>query len=778
MIQTIKVRILYQKHIGICLLILLAATSGLRGQTPSIIPQPVEMTIDKGIFTLDNQTGLVFDATSKELRQLAAFMNQYLAQITGDSLICNGNAKKTIKLINSDIPGIGEEGYLMDIDSNSIIIKANSRKGIFYGMQTLFQMLPAIRTNEVIQMSAIHVRDYPRFRWRGMHLDVCRHFFSPALVKQYINLLAAYKFNTFHWHLVDDQGWRIEIKQYPLLTQVGAWRVDKNYINWRDRPQAKPGEPANYGGYYTQEQIKDIIAYAVERNITIVPEIEMPAHVASAIAAYPWLSCTQNPQLTMTGGDYTGMASGYCAGNDSVFTFLENVLTEVIDLFPSEYIHIGGDELDKSPWKVCPKCQARMKAEGLKDVDELQSYFIRRIEKFVNSKGRKIIGWDEILEGGLAPEATVMSWRGEAGGITAAQMGHDVVMTPGTPLYFDHYQADPATEPLAIGGFNTLKMVYDYDPVPAVLTPEQSKHILGAQANIWAEFITSPLHVLYMMMPRMMALSEVDWSPKEKKDWGDFNERLQYHLKRLDQLGIPYCKGNMRVDIQPITQDNQLYARLSTEAYKGQIYYTTDGSNPTQYSKLYVDPIPVKSSQTIRAVTVIDGEVMSKQAAEQSFVIHKAVGLPVTYTYPNSPYYKAEGPNVLTDGIRGTSDYGKKWHAFSSKDLIATIDLGKMTEIHSLSLGCLQHYRAWILMPADVTFEVSADGKKFTEVQTVKNRISPEEKEPVISDFTAEFPPRKARYVRVTARAQEHLPAGHPGAGKRPWIFADELIVE
>jgi hexosaminidase len=306
---------------------------------------------------------------------------------------------------------------LLNVTPKSITISANTHRGLIYGIQSLLQTLPAIRTNAALQVPCLEIVDYPRFAYRGMHLDVSRHFFGPEFVKTYIDLIASYKMNTFHWHLVDDQGWRIEIKKYPKLTSVGAWRVDQNDIAWGSRPQAKPGEAATYGGYYTQEQIKDIIRYAEERNISIIPEIEMPGHVASAIASYPYLSCTQKPQLPLTGGNYSGMASGYCAGNDSVFTFLENVLAEVIQLFPSKYIHIGGDELDKEPWKVCPRCQARIKKEGLKNVDELQSYFIKRIEKFVNSKNRKIIGWDEILEGGLAPDATVMSWRGETGGI-------------------------------------------------------------------------------------------------------------------------------------------------------------------------------------------------------------------------------------------------------------------------------------------------------------------------------------------------------------------------
>ncbi|MGN6163975.1 MAG: beta-N-acetylhexosaminidase, partial [Flavisolibacter sp.] len=487
----------------------------LCAQQANIIPQPVSLQLNEGSFLIDNNAALKFNAANKDLEAAADFFVSYVKKVSGRSLPLNVRKSKTIEFKLVKTNDIGEEGYLLTVSPASVVITANTKEGIIYGMQTLFQTLPAVRTNAPLQISAMQVKDYPRFKWRGMHLDVCRHFFSPDLVKEYIDLMAAYKMNTFHWHLTDDQGWRIEIKKYPKLTQVGAWRVDETNKVWGQRPQAKEGEAATYGGYYTQEQIKDIIRYAAQRNITIVPEIEMPGHSAAAIASYPYLSCTQQPQLPMTGGNYTNISSNYCAGNDSVFLFLQNVLTEVINLFPSTYIHVGGDEVDKTSWKNCPKCQARIKAERLKNEEELQSYFIKRIEKFLISKHRKMIGWDEILEGGLAPEATVMSWRGEAGGIAAAKMNHDVVMTPGNPVYFDHYQGDPATEPLAIGGFNTLKKVYDYEPVPKELNEQEAKYVLGAQANLWTEYITTAEHVEYMVLPRMLALAEVVWSPKQ-----------------------------------------------------------------------------------------------------------------------------------------------------------------------------------------------------------------------------------------------------------------------
>ena len=745
-------------------------------QSVSIIPQPVSLQMKQGSFLIDNGTAIKFSTANKDLKSAANFFSAAIKDISGKTLLLNTGAKKNIEFKIAKTNEIGDEGYLLNVTPSAITIVANAKAGIIYGIQSLLQTLPAIRTNAALEIPCLSITDYPRFKWRGMHLDVSRHFFGPELVKEYINLMASYKMNMFHWHLVDDQGWRIEIKKYPLLTKVGAWRVDENDKDWSSRPQATAGEAATYGGYYTQEQIKDIIKYAAERNVTIVPEIEMPGHVASAIAAYPALSCVQQFQLPLTGGNYTNMSSNYCAGNDSVFLFLQNVLTEVINLFPSKYIHVGGDEVDKTPWKTCVKCQARIKAEGLHNEDELQSYFIKRIEKFIVSKHRKMIGWDEILEGGLAPEATVMSWRGEAGGIQAAQMGHDVVMTPGSPLYFDHYQAGPDGEPVAIGGMNTLKNVYDYEPVPKELNEQQAKFVLGAQANLWTEYITTPAKVEYMVLPRMLALAEVDWSPKKTRNWQSFNERLQSQFTAFQQRSINYCPGNFTVAIKPTSENGKLMAALSTEILNGDIYYTTDGTLPTTQSFKYATPISITSSTTIKAVTVVNDNVMGSKPAEQSFVMHKAIGKNVIYTNPVSKYYMADGPNSLTDGVRGTYAVGKYWHGFSEKDMIATIDLGKETSIKTIALGCLQRYKDWIFLPSAVTFETSNDGITFTPVQTVSNNISPDEKDPVIKDFTATFPEQKARYVRVTAK-NTVCPKGHPGEGKPAWIFADEIVV-
>ena len=762
---------------SLILILLCGGMTGFTQQKVSIIPQPVSLRLMEGNFVINSETGIRLDGDKKVLKPASAFLQSYIRGISDYDLQLKKNGLNTINLKIINNPVLGNEGYTLTVNNEGIQIAANARAGIIYGMQSLFQMLPQVQTNKQLRVPAMEITDYPRFKWRGMHLDVGRHFFSAEMVKEYIDLIAAYKINTFHWHLVDDQGWRIEIKKYPALTAVGAWRVDQTDRPWDIRPQAMPGQEATYGGYYTQKQIKEIIAYAATRNVTIVPEIEMPGHVASAIAAYPMLSCSQKPQLPMTGGNYSGMAANYCAGNEEVFTFLEEVLTEVVDLFPSKYIHIGGDEVDKTSWKTCPRCQARMKTLGLKNENELQSYFITRMEKFLISKKKRMIGWDEILEGGLAPEATVMSWRGEAGGIEAAKMKHEVVMTPDNPLYFDHYQAGPEGEPLAFGGFNTLKKVYNYEPIPKELNEEQAKYVLGAQANIWTEQITTKEHLEYMLLPRMLALAEVVWSPAQAKNWNGFSERLKYHFKGFEQKGYRFSPGNYTVAINPVVNNGELTAELSSDAIDGAIFYTLNGEQPTIGSSKYTGPIKIDATGVLKAVYAVNGTVMGLVPAKQAFVFHQATAKHVAYTNPVSPNYLANGPNSLTDGIRGTNAVNKYWHGFNGQDLIATIDLGAQTSIGSISLGCLQNYKDWIMMPRWVKFELSDDGITFRDPVTISSPVSAEEKTTLIYDFKGVFTQKKARFIRVTAKVLEALPKGHSGEGKPAWLFADEIMV-
>lgn len=763
------------------ILVLLPLSGAFANKVPvQIIPAPVHIEFHDGQFVIDENTSLHYNRRNTQLADLANFMGTYINGISGFRPAYHRKAENSIIFEIIANPELGKEGYELLVSPQNIRIKANGREGIFYGMQSLFQILTPVRTNAALVVPAMHIIDYPRFGWRGMMLDVSRHFFPPETIKQFIDLLASYKFNVFHWHLTDDTGWRIEINQYPLLTDVGAWRADRLHQTWSEREPVKEGEPNTYGGYYTQEQVREIVAYAKMRNITIVPEIELPGHSVAALAAYPEFSCTQKPQNVHAGGPYPeGIQSAYCVGNEDVFAFLKNILLEVMDLFPSEFIHIGGDEVEKSQWRNCERCQARIKEEGLADEDELQSYMIRRFDEFLASHNRRLIGWDEILEGGLAPGATVMSWRGERGGIAAARMGHDVVMSPGYPCYFDHYQAGPEGEPLAIGGMNTLKNVYDYEPIPAELTEDQAKFVLGAQANIWTEYITTVSHLQYMFLPRMLALAEVVWSPAENRNWEDFNRRLDgWHFRKFDKKGLTYSRGNTKVSITPVSSEGSLEVFLETEVIGGEIYYTLDGTDPTLQSNKYSGPIIIERSLTLKASTVRDGRILGLLPAQQDFNIHLASGRDIQYENPVSRYYMADGPNSLTDGARGTLKVTQYWHGFNGRDMIATIDLGETKTISSLTLGALQKQVDWIFLPPQVEFEISADGNNWQKWGIAKNPLQEDDKSEQTVDYTVSALASQARFVKVTARNFGICPPGHPGEGHSTWLFVDEIVVE
>jgi hexosaminidase len=525
------------------------ATSDDVGLT--VIPRLEKCELRSGAFAIAPSTQIFVVA---ETRQVPFPVEQFVRQLrsaTGFPLKVSMNARAPqdhgIVFEYTRDNELGAEGYTLDVTRENLHVRANADAGQLYAVQTLFQLLPesvfGVKPAPDIRWTipCLRVQDRPRFPWRGMHLDVSRHFLPKEFIKNLLDLLATHKMNTFHWHLTDDQGWRIEIKKYPRLTQVGAWRADREGIHWNLREPQRAGEQATYGGYYTQAEIREIVQYARQRNITILPEIEMPAHTTAALAAYPQFSCTGGPFLVTTGALWP-ISDIFCAGNDSTFAFLQDVLSEVFDLFPGTYVHIGGDEADKSNWKKCPKCQTRMKQAGLTDENQLQSYFIKRIEKFVLSKNRRLIGWDEILDGGLAPEATVMSWRGMEGGLAAARQGHDVVMTPGSHCYFNSYQGRPEFEPPAGGGYLTLGKVYSFEPVPDSLTVQQAAHILGGQACLWTEFIADPPQAEYMILPRLAAMAEVLWSPTDRRDQEHFFSRIE---SQLPGGGVHLCKKSL-----------------------------------------------------------------------------------------------------------------------------------------------------------------------------------------------------------------------------------------
>jgi hexosaminidase len=576
---------------------------------PCIIPRPAKLEVGAGSFQIGPKTSIVFDSRSSDVPEVAEYLAARLGPPTGFSLAVRsavGNVPEDAILLRTGdvLSKLGAEGYQLSVSKKGIKIEAASPAGLFYGVQTLLQLLPAEvegpgkAEGVPWKVPFVKIEDRPRFVWRGAHLDVGRHFFPKEFVKKYIDLLAKYKMNTFHWHLTEDQGWRIEIPKYPRLTEVGAWR----------RESLHDGIP--HGGFYTQDDIREVVAYAKKRFITIVPEIEMPGHSLAALAAYPELSCSGGPFEVCT--EWGVFNDVYCPGNEKTFEFLEDVLTEVIGLFPGEFIHVGGDEVPKVRWQNCVKCQARIKAEGLKGEDELQSYFIKRIEAFLSAKGKRLIGWDEILEGGLAPNATVMSWRGIEGGIEAAKSGHDVVMSPTSHCYFDYYQG-LFDEPWAIGGFLPIDKVYAYEPLPAELPAEQAKHILGAQANVWTEYLSESSQVEYMLLPRLLALSEVVWSPKDLRGFADFSRRIIPHYDRLAEAALNFrlpppdglggkklISGPTQVPIYP--------------PFPGaEVRFSTDGTDPTGASPLLTGaPLEIKDSAAVKARTVLRGGRMSR----------------------------------------------------------------------------------------------------------------------------------------------------------------------
>jgi hexosaminidase len=523
------------KNVFVTSVLMMGLSMCYAGQAPvSVIPKPVEMTVKEGVFILSPDITLL--AADKNIRNEASLLAEGLNMATGFNLHTTDLEKgRQIRLtLDDSLSRLGNEGYLLTATTDTVQIRAFKPAGAFYGCQTLLQLLSKTPAGDW-QIPCVDIEDYPRFVWRGMHLDVCRHFMPAEFIKKYIDLLAMHKMNTLHWHLTDDQGWRIEIKQYPKLTEIGAWRQETMIGNNFNEIKY---DGQRHGGFYTQEQIREIVAYAKLRHVNIVPEIEMPGHGQAAIAAYPELGCTGKPVKVLA---KWGVSEDIFNVKDETFIFLENVLTEVMGLFDSPFIHIGGDEVPKIQWKQDAYAQAKMKELGLKNEEELQSWFVHRMDTFLTKHSRRLIGWDEILEGGLAPGAAVMNWRGEDSGIAAAKAGHDVVMTPNSLMYFDHYQADPKNEPLAIGGFTPLQKVYDYEPIPAALEAGKAKHILGAQGQIWTEYILTPQHVEYMAYPRAIALAEVLWTPKDKKNYTDFVGRLQIHSKRLDRLNVNYC---------------------------------------------------------------------------------------------------------------------------------------------------------------------------------------------------------------------------------------------
>lgn len=724
-----------------------------------IIPKPVVELRQSGSFLIQKTTRLY---VAGAMKLSTSFFDQYLEDLSGFSLLRSNKAEpKGINLIVDAGLKLKSEAYLLDVSSQNITIKAIDEKGLFYGLQSLVQLIR--KKGKVITVPGYHIEDAPRFAYRGMHLDVARHFFSVEVIKKWLDVLAFYKINTFHWHLTDDQGWRIEIKKYPLLQSRSAYRNETLIGHKRANPHRFDGK--RYGGYYTQEEIKDIVAYAAARQITTIPEIEMPGHAQAVLAAYPNLGCTGGPYQTAT---YWGVFDDvFCAGNEETFHFLEGVLDEVIPLFPSAYIHIGGDECPKTRWHDCPKCQKRIKEEKLKDEHGLQSYFIARMERYLNAKGKKIIGWDEILEGGLAPDATVMSWRGLEGGIAAAKLKHDVIMTPEKFLYLDYYQSLNKSEQIAAGGYLPLRKVYDYEPMPAELNAEEQKYIKGVQANVWSEYLSDASKAEYMIFPRVIALAETAWSAKAQKDYPDFLARLLANKRFLKKLNY----STAYYDIACESVDAAKGFTLSTDLPNAEIRYTLNGKNPGTTSQIYRSLIVIDKTGTLKAQLFKAGKPVGK-LFEQAIVKSMASCKKVILNTAGQGNYNID-PQRLTNGIQGSYLYNNgEWLGLSGGDFEAIVDLGEEKTVQEVGINTLNYQWQKMHPPKLLVVEVSTDQQSFKEVsrQTVFSLEG-------INRILHKLNPVQARYVRVKASNVGVIPDGFYGAGTKAWLMLDEIIV-
>ncbi|MEG8945650.1 glycoside hydrolase family 20 protein [Rosettibacter firmus] len=719
----------------------------------NLIPLPQKVDIQKGEFILESNTKLICNNNT-----LANYFIQKIQEFTGITIKPDNTnpINKIVLELDNSIKPENKEAYILSITEKEIKIISSDYEGIFRGMQTLFQLIPyeyKIRKDgSPVKLISCIIEDEPRFKWRGLNLDCSRHFMTKDFIKRYIDILAYYKFNTLHWHLTDDQGWRIEIKKYPKLTEIGAWR--------------KEADGSIYGGYYTQEDIKEIIDYAKSRFINIVPEIEMPGHCLASLAAYPENSCTGGPfEVTNLWGV---MKDVYCAGRDSTFYFLQDILDEVIQLFPGEYIHIGGDEVLKDRWKECPRCQLRIKQEGLKDEHELQSYFIQRIVNYLQSKNKKAIGWDEILEGGLAKGAIVQSWRGYKGAIDAAKLKHFTICSPTSHTYLNY---DPDNL--------DLQIAYSFEPVPDELNDEEKKFILGGEANLWTEYAPQET-VDSKLFPRILALSEVFWTLPENKNYENFYNRLQTTYSDLNALGIQYGRESKIITYNIDYNDsrNNFILTLKPNQKNLQIRYSLNGNTLDSNSPLYKDPIIINKSTKVTVGGFLDGHYINKKI-EFSFAFHKALKGKVNYINKYDLRYRANEEKTLTDGIVGTIDFHDGlWQGFEGEDFEVIIDLNSEKEITKVVPRFFLNVNSWIFLPSKVEISLSKDGINFENKKLIINEIPQKTSEILIKDFVADYNKVKARYIKVFAENIKKCPDWHPGAGDKTWLFIDEIIVE
>ncbi len=757
----------------------------------SIIPAPMNFVPHKGEYILTDKCGIGYPHGDDTLASGASTIADMLSRATGLKLEAHEgfddggiNLYRLTECENEepywayapilrDSSATRKEAYAIRIDKNGINIYADDYPGTFYALQTIMQLLPAECYSPagggraLYTLPACVIADKPEFEWRGMHMDVARHFFPKEFVLRFIDIMAMHKMNVLHWHLTDDQGWRIEIKKYPGLTEVGSTRGDGT-----DKE------------YYTQEEAREIVAYAAKRGITVVPEIDVPGHSWAAIASYPELGCSKKSQKVMSTGGYEGEenrigSSTLCAGDENTYRVYGDILDEVMDIFPSKYIHIGGDEADKRPWRSCPACIGRMADEGLETPEQLQSYMIGRMERHIASHGRKLIGWDEITEGGLAPGAAVMSWRGTELGTEAVRTGHDAVMTPNSHLYFDYYQDTPETEPAANGSMIPLRKVWEFDPIPKEIRGDTlTGRILGAQANTWTEYISTPEHYEYMIVPRIAALAEVLWCGPVRATWDDFCRRLYTaQTERYDAMGLNYHPGPGYVRFTPSFDERDSLYRIymSCDIFDADIAYTIDGTDPDTGSERYRAPIVVKKPTTIRAAVIRGDSIYSELPSSITVEMHKGTFGKLVFNRPYSTQYPGAGERTICDGLTGTADFKDGFNqGFANCDLDVTFDLGSVHKFSEVTGSFLQNIGVWIYLPEALVVYTSDDGHDFRQVARVNNAFDRNAHTirktlTVRGDF-------KARYVRVVA-VNPITPKGLPGEGNKNWVFADEIFI-
>ena len=750
----------------------------------AIVPYPNHLETGRGTYRVTDRPVTCDSRTDERTQRAVVGFAARLATVTGGTnpvTVADEVPASGIRFVTDE--SLPAEGYELNVDGEGIEVRASQFPGFLYALQSLEQLLPAAvygtepAPDAAWEVPCVKIADAPRFAYRGMHLDVARHFFSVDEVKRYIDVMAIHKLNTLHWHLTDDQGWRIEIKRYPELTAVGSIRkatvVRKEWGTYDGTP---------YGGFYTQDEIRDVVKYAADRGVTVIPEIDLPGHMLAALTAYPELGCTGGPYEVW--GRWGVADDVLCPGREKTFEFLEGVLTEVMELFPSEYIHIGGDECPKVRWEKCPRCQAKIRQLGLKDDGEhtaehyLQSYVTDRIGKFLAQHGRRIIGWDEILEGRAPSDAVVMSWRGSEGGIAAAKLGHDVIMTPNSHFYFDYYQSlDTDAEPFGIGGYIPMEQVYSYDPAFPELTPEQQRHILGVQANLWTEYVLSDEHLEYMLLPRLAALSEVQWCQPETKDWNRFIGSFRMD-EIYSQMGYEFAKHIFGVTASYAVDPEKggVVMTLTTQG-GAPIRYTLDGSDPTASSPLYKAPVTIGESCTFKAAALREG--MQTPVYTRKFDFNKATGRRIALNAAPTLKYTYGGASLLVDGYRGGPVYSNgAWIGFLNEPLDVTIDMQGAKPYSAVTVESLVEKGEWVFPPSSVGVYLSDDGSEFTEAALMSVPQETAGSPDGVKPFKVLFPETSARYLRVVARTVDPIPAWHGAAGQKAHMFVDEIIVE